>query len=498
MQQLSKGTPLQGGKYRIEETVAQSDVSITYLATWVAYNLKVCIKEFFMKGLCERSSNTTVVTLTSEGLAAPCIREFLREVRTLASLDHQSIIRVHDRFEENNTAYYVMDFVEGPTLDDVIRKHTRLDEKKAREYAERLADALHYMHEQGITHLGVEAQNVMVRSRDNMPILIDFCLSKHSTGTRNFLPQQDIHDLAALLYLMLTGSPLPSPAEVTDATFATMTDVTPSVVRAIEKAAHPGLSTMPASIPDFLSDMKGTPDAAFKVDLSLTGEEEEDDEEEIPAIDPDLAPEPLESSPEVSAATEAAAAIETLDQQTAEPATTATPQVEGAAAPEAKTTTQPAAEATAQSDAEATTQSDAEATTQSDAAPEQQTVAAKPAAAEPQTPKMSTAEERAASAKRAADMDREAALARSASVERAASATPSKSASTKKAQPVWETKKEPVKTAEELQREKYSAVSQQFAKNMARNQGGNSSGSAGLVVLLVVVVIIALVAYFLL
>lgn len=427
MHQLLKGTPLQGGKYRIEETVAQSDVSITYLATWVAYNLKVCIKEFFMKGLCDRAGNTTIVTHALEGTVAPYIREFLREVRTVASLDHPSIIRVHDRFEENNTAYYVMDFVEGPTLADVISKHSRLEEKKAREYVEKIADALHYMHEQGITHLGVEASNIMVRSRDNMPILIDFCLSKHSSGARSFSPQQDIHALAALFYQMLTGKPLPAPDEVTPETFAELTDVTPAVVDAIEKASHPGLASMPASIPDFLSALKGTVAGAFQVDLSVVGEE--DDEEETPTAPLQLSPSEGES--EVQKATEVSV-------------------------PEAS----------------------------------------KPTLAE--TQKLSTAEERAASAKRAADMDREAALARSASVERAAQGTTAKGGSAaKKAQPVWETKKEAVKTAEELQKEKYSAVSQQFAKNMARNQSSNG-GSAGLFVLLAVVIVIALVAFFLL
>lgn len=402
-----------------------------------------------MKDFCDRAGSTTVVTHSLEDAATPYIREFLREVRTVASLDHQSIIRVHDRFEENNTAYYVMDFVEGPTLADIIRKHSRLEEKKARDYVEKIADALHYMHEQGVTHLGVEASNIMVRNRDNMPILIDFCLSKHSSVARSFTPQQDVHDLAALFYLMLTGKPLPAPDDVTDATFAEMTDVTPSVVSAIEKAAHPGLATMPASIPDFLSAMKGA-SGAFQVDLSIAGEEEEEEDTDAETPDPIMAPEPLDVAEVPVADIESPAVVESP----------------------------------------------------TDAA--SQAPAAEPQAAEPQTPAaaqphISTAEERAASAKRAADMDREAALARSASVERAATGSTGKgSAATHKAKPVWETtKKEPVKTAEELQKEKYSAVSQQFAKNMARNQS-NSSGSAGLVVLLVVVVVIALVAYFLL
>lgn len=220
MNMLSPGTPLQGGKYRIEEPLAQNDTCITYLATWVDYNLKVCIKEFFMKEFCDRPSNTTVVThlpSTSDGLAGRFDdnephtveehqRKFLREARTIARLDHPSIVRIHDRFEENNTAYYVMEFVEGPSLADIIHQHGKMEPEKARNYIRQIGEALHYMHEQGVTHLAVRPAHILVRSRGDVPILIDFSKAKHDgDGPGSFSPGTDVYGLAEALEELLTG-----------------------------------------------------------------------------------------------------------------------------------------------------------------------------------------------------------------------------------------------------------------------------------------------------
>lgn len=221
MNTLSSGTPLQGGKYRIEEPLAQNDSCITYLATWVDYNLKVCIKEFFMTEFCERSNNTTLVThLVSAwddatdghlGEQEPRTvidfqRQFLREARTISRLNHPNIIRVHDRFEENNTAYYVMEFVEGPSLADIIQQHGKMEEEKAKDFIRQIGEALHYMHEQGVTHLAVRPSHIMVRSRDNTPILIDFSKAKHDgDGLYSFNPRNDVYALAETLEELLTG-----------------------------------------------------------------------------------------------------------------------------------------------------------------------------------------------------------------------------------------------------------------------------------------------------
>ena len=116
MQQLSIGTLLQGGKYRIERVLGQGGVGITYLAVQSLLERKVCIKEFFYREYCERDEETSHVTLgtqSNQELVERFLNKFLKEARTISQLEHANIIHIHDIFKENNTAYYVMDYIEG-------------------------------------------------------------------------------------------------------------------------------------------------------------------------------------------------------------------------------------------------------------------------------------------------------------------------------------------------------------------------------------------------
>lgn len=116
MQQLSIGTLLQGGKYRIERVLGQGGFGITYLAVQSLLERKVCIKEFFYREYCERDEETSHVTLgtqSNQELVERFLNKFLKEARTISQLEHANIIHIHDIFKENNTAYYVMDYIEG-------------------------------------------------------------------------------------------------------------------------------------------------------------------------------------------------------------------------------------------------------------------------------------------------------------------------------------------------------------------------------------------------
>ena len=108
--QLQSGTLLQGGKYKIETVLGQGGFGITYLATQVALERKVAIKEFFMKEHCNRDVATSHVSVGSQGsqeLVARFRQKFVKEARMIAGLNHPHIIRIIDVFEENETAYYV-------------------------------------------------------------------------------------------------------------------------------------------------------------------------------------------------------------------------------------------------------------------------------------------------------------------------------------------------------------------------------------------------------
>ena len=243
MQQLPKNTHLQGGKYRIEKVLGQGGFGITYLATQDLLNRKVAIKEFFYKEYCERDETTYHVwlgTQSNHALVERFMAKFLKEARTISQLEHPNIIRVHDIFKENNTAYYVMDYIEGESLNDMINRKGALQEKEAVSYIERVADALKYIHLRNMNHLDIKPSNIMIRKEDLRVILIDFGLSKQydtqgtqtSTtpvgishgyapmeqykqgGVSTFSPQTDIYSLGATFYKLVTGNTPPQASDV--------------------------------------------------------------------------------------------------------------------------------------------------------------------------------------------------------------------------------------------------------------------------------------------
>ena len=135
MQALQQGSTLQGGRYRIERVLGQGGFGITYLAEDCVARQKVAIKEFFMRDYCSRDESTSLVTLGTEGSRGTVERsreKFLKEAHVLTDLNHPHIIHVHESFEENGTAYYVMDYAEGGSLADLLKRKGFLGHMKKR------------------------------------------------------------------------------------------------------------------------------------------------------------------------------------------------------------------------------------------------------------------------------------------------------------------------------------------------------------------------------
>ena len=280
--QLSKGTLLQNGKYRIENVLGQGGFGITYLARQEILEREVCIKEFFMRDFCNRSETNSSVTLgttANKELMERYLNKFIKEARTIAALDHPNIIHIHDIFKENDTAYYVMDYIEGESLAEMVKRRGPLPEEEAVTYIRSVADALKYVHERSINHLDVKPGNIMVRRADSRVFLLDFGLSKQydtagnqtsSTplgishgfapieqyspeGIKAFSPQTDIYSLGATLYYLITGATPPPASEL----FASELDGFPAIVsasvkKAVNLAMKPQKKERPQSVDDFL------------------------------------------------------------------------------------------------------------------------------------------------------------------------------------------------------------------------------------------------------
>ena len=243
MQTLRKNTILQGGKYTIISILGQGGFGITYLGVQSGLDRKVAIKEFFIREMCERDDSTNHVTLGTEGSRETVDmyrQKFLKEARSIAQLNHPNIVRIIDVFEENGTAYYVMEYAEGGSLKDKVKEKGSLSEAVATRYIIQVAEALDYIHQRNMNHLDVKPGNIMLNEKGET-LLIDFGLSKQydaSSGSQTsstpigisegyapmeqykrggvsvFSPETDIYALGATFFNLLTGVTPPSASDV--------------------------------------------------------------------------------------------------------------------------------------------------------------------------------------------------------------------------------------------------------------------------------------------
>lgn len=284
MQQLPKNTLLQGGKYRIEKALGQGGFGITYLANQELLESKVCIKEFFFKDSCSRSSigKVTLGLVGNKVMVNRFLNKFIKEARTISKLEHPNIIKILDIFMENGTAYYVMDFIEGESLEEIVKRRGALPEHEAVSYIKQVANALDYLHQHRINHLDVKPANIMLRKEDNKAILIDFGVSKQydeqgdqtSTtpvgishgyapieqyrpeGVSSFSPQADIYSLGATLYRLVTGTIPPQAIDVLDEGLPPLPSfLSSSVVEAIKIAMQPRKVERVSSINDIIDEL---------------------------------------------------------------------------------------------------------------------------------------------------------------------------------------------------------------------------------------------------
>ena len=289
MQQLTIGTLLRGGSYKIEKVLGQGSFGITYLAEHTNLGRKVAIKEFFMKELNSRGEDGSITGMTDGSLSQNYCVKFQKEAINLSRLDNPNIVRVTDSFSENGTFYYVMDYIEGQNLNDYVKSH-HVDEAEATSIIKSVADALIYMHEEKhMLHLDLKPGNVMRRNSDGHIFLIDFGLSKHFSedgqpetsttiglGTAGYAPIEqgnkakngefrptiDVYALGATFYKLLTReTPPPASDLVSDDELLENNlrakGVSDNLVKIVVEAMFPNVRKRTQTIRDFKSNLDG-------------------------------------------------------------------------------------------------------------------------------------------------------------------------------------------------------------------------------------------------
>ena len=241
---LRKGTILRG-IYRIDSYLSSGGFGNTYVATNVEFDERVAIKEFFMRGVTQRDNNQTTVSVSNTENRNSFLEQkekFKKEARRIRQLKNEHIVNVYDLFDENGTAYYVMDYVDGENLSERLKRTDRaMSESEVRLILPQILDALKAVHDAGIYHLDLKPANIMLEKGGKIK-LIDFGASKQldsqkggaTTGTAitytngyapreqmeqnydKFGPWTDIYALGATLYTLLKNKRPPLPTDIDD------------------------------------------------------------------------------------------------------------------------------------------------------------------------------------------------------------------------------------------------------------------------------------------
>ena len=238
---LPIGTWLASRQYRIIKHIGEGGFGKTYLVENRLGEKKV-VKEFFISSMCTReASNEVTISIEENKTTFEQQREkFEQEALKIFSLKNQHIVKVSAVFDENNTIYYVMDYVEGGSLNDKLRSIDPLPEAQIQRYLGQILDALEYIHTKGMMHLDIKPSNIMLDANDNV-VLIDFGASKvfdssmmnktinttrppytpgyapyeQENGDVKYLgPHCDIYSLGATLYRLYSGNKPPMPIEI--------------------------------------------------------------------------------------------------------------------------------------------------------------------------------------------------------------------------------------------------------------------------------------------
>ena len=214
-------------KYIIKKVLGQGGFGITYLAEDTLLDKDVCVKELFISGNSTRGADMTVLTQSMKDFTFADFKErFIQEAKQLARFNHNNIVRVIEFFEANNTAYVVMEYVDGQTLKEKVAFGGPLSADASQKIIESILDAVEVVHKAGMLHRDIKPDNLII-GNDGRVVLIDFgsaraysddkTIAQTALVSPGYAPLEqynpsarkgtftDIYSIGATFYFMLTG-----------------------------------------------------------------------------------------------------------------------------------------------------------------------------------------------------------------------------------------------------------------------------------------------------
>ena len=234
---LPVGTVLLRDSYELTRFIASGGFGKTYLAKDIL-DRTVVVKECFPAAVCFRKGTSVEpMSRASEDEFRTLVDLFKSEARNLSKIDHPNVVKVHQVFDDNNTAYMVLDYVDGRDLGTVLAdKETPLKPEVVTAIANDLIDAVATIHDANVLHRDISPDNILLTS-DNTPVLIDFGAARQLAGSTSrklsemrmvkdgYSPQEfyssndgmhpssDLYSLAATLHHAIVGYPPPNAQE---------------------------------------------------------------------------------------------------------------------------------------------------------------------------------------------------------------------------------------------------------------------------------------------
>jgi eukaryotic-like serine/threonine-protein kinase len=237
-------------RYRVERELGEGGMATVYLAHDLKHDRKVAIK-----------------VLKPELAAVIGADRFLREIKTIASLQHPHILGLIDSGESGGTAFYVMPFVEGESLRDRLTRETQLSIADTVRIASEVASALDYAHRHGIIHRDIKPENILLH--DGSALVADFGIAlavsaaggtrltqtglslgtphymspEQAMGEREITARSDVYALGCVTYEMLVGEP-PFTGPTAQAVVAKMMTDDPRPPSQLRRTVHPNLDAV--------------------------------------------------------------------------------------------------------------------------------------------------------------------------------------------------------------------------------------------------------------
>lgn len=284
---LPEGSIL-NGKYLVGQLLGRGGFGITYIAIELNLNVKVAIKEYFPADVCNRSGSSRKVEVSNQQVGEEGFQKgiaaFQKEAKALALYDTPSIAHVREFFRENNTAYIVMDYIDGTDLSKELSNcGGRMPWERVKTLMLPLIQALNSLHEKGLIHRDIKPDNLKIirdeESGTERLVLLDFgaarnVVSADQTNTYTQIltpgyapfeqyqvhthlgPFSDIYALSATMYTAISGeTPPTAPDRIMDDPLQPFSSFGLDVPENLEKAIFHGMAVNYKDRPQTMADL---------------------------------------------------------------------------------------------------------------------------------------------------------------------------------------------------------------------------------------------------